>query len=177
MDNLVNFINETLNPISIVLSLVLAIPVFSTWYEIVWGKRYRLRRWHKQIMQESGLRPSILILDLLPGKRIGLAVENFRQQDVALKTIPADRIFKLEWNTPLTQASLLALQQALNHIITEVANCGTNRIHCFYAGPGAAATIAGAELANGAPVILYQYDAGQGVYQKLGAMQPGFNHS
>jgi hypothetical protein len=174
MQTLLGFINTILDPLGIVIGLILAIPVFWTWYQVVFGAQRQQRRWLHEISVSPGVRPVILILDLLPGKNIRAAVEQFRQQDAVLKQVPPERIFTLSWNKPLTPATLHDLHQALRRVSHDILNAGTDRIHYFHAGPVAAAASAGAEFANGAPVVLYQYDSGLGIYQRIGAMQAGY---
>ena len=113
MDALRAFIAYWLDPIGIMLGLVALVPIFWTWWDVVFGRRRRERRWFAEISRRPGERPAILIVDLLPGKDVHAAVENFRRRDAALAAIPDERICSIVREQPLTPADLPALHREL----------------------------------------------------------------
>lgn len=92
MDALRAFIAAWLDPIGVVLSLLALVPIVWTWWDVVFGRRRRERRWFEDIRRHPGERPAILIVDLLAGKDVRASVENFRRRDSALAAIPDERI-------------------------------------------------------------------------------------
>lgn len=162
------FINDYLDPLGVVLGLLLTIPVFWTWFEVVFGRGRRYRQYLATIRQAPGQRPAILMVDVLAQKNVRAAVENYCQQQEALAGIPAERIFHLQRNG-LGVDGLAAFQQELRQLNSEMFMQAVDRIHYFHAGPGMAAAMVGAELANACPVVLYQH-AGMG-YQPFGVLK------
>ena len=86
MDALRAFITNWLDPLGILLGLVALVPIFWTWWDVVFGRRRRERRRFAEISRRPGERPAILIVDLLPGKNVHATVENFRRRDDAHHT-------------------------------------------------------------------------------------------
>ncbi len=158
MQTILDFISHWLDPLGIVVGLLLAIPVFSTWYQVVWGNRRRYRQYLQAIHATPGNRPAILIIDLLPGKNIRAAVENHCQQHAGLGGIPAERIFHLQ-RDGLAMYAVDAFKAAVREQVGEMYAQGVDRIHYFHAGPAMAAAMVGAELGNGCPVLLYHHEA------------------
>ncbi len=163
------FIMTWLDPIGVVVGLVMFVPVVLTWYEVTLGRRRRERKWRRQVAREPGSRPGILIVDLLPGKKIGVAVENHRQQDKALKPIPRDRIFLVQRDRPLTPDDMPQLARDIANQSAAALQAGVDTLHCFYAGPAPGAALVGAELANGCRVILYHHNKGR--YENFGPLR------
>ena len=64
MDALRAFIADWLDPLGIVLGLIALVPIFWTWWDVVFGRRRRQRRWFAEISRRPGERPAILIVDL-----------------------------------------------------------------------------------------------------------------
>lgn len=168
MQTLLDFINSTLDPLGIVVGLVLAVPVFWTWYQVVWGSRRRYRQYLRAIRRAPGNRPAILIVDLLPGKNIRAAVENFRQQHEALRDIPQQRIFYLQ-RDGLGPYQLDEFKADIRKLAGEMYAQGVDRVHYFHAGPGMSAAMVGAELGNGCPVMLYHHEGDS--YQNYGLLK------
>jgi len=164
-----DFIFTWLDPIGVVLGLVVALPVFWTWYEVVFGERRRRRRWFHQVRSDPGERPAILILDLLAEKDIRTQVEHFRNRDGQLKDIPDERIFVITRNKPLRPEELPALQEEIRRTAGRILASGADRIHFFHAGPAFAAALVGAEFANAAPMLLYHYQGG--TYRNFGPLR------
>jgi DNA-binding transcriptional LysR family regulator len=168
MQAVLEFIHTVLDPLSIVIGLVLAVPVFWTWYQVVWGSRRRYRLYLQAIRTTPGQRPAILIIDLLPERNIRAAVENYAQQYSPLRQIPRERVFHLQRNG-LNRLQLDAFQADLRQQVGEMYAQGVDRIHYFHAGPSMAAAMVGAALSNACPVLLYHYE-GLG-YQEFGLLK------
>lgn len=160
MDALRAFVGDWLDPLGIVLGLVALVPIFWTWWDVVFGRRRRERRWFAEISRRPGERPALLIVDLLPGKDVHAAVENFRRREPALAEIPDERICAIVHGHVLTPADLAQLHRELREAAARLLKTGADCIHYFHAGPAIAAALVGAEFANGARVLLYQHDSG-----------------
>lgn len=157
LNGITDFIATYLDPISVVVGLLLSIPVLLTFWEIWFGRRRRERKWLRQIRSESGCRPAILIVDLLPGKDIRAAFEHFRQGDEGLRAIPDDRIIPVRRDERLDPDAMADLAHEIRDASAELIAAGADTIHFFYAGPAVVAAIVGAELANTARVLVYQH--------------------
>lgn len=169
IEALIHWINTVLNPIGIVVGLVLAVPVFWTWWEVAIGRRRRERRWFYEISRRPGERPAILIVDLLAGRDVRPAVEQHRQQDDALRAIPAEHVFCLSRDADLTPADMPKLREELRALAARVYANGTDTLHYFHAGPTFVAAMVGAEFANGCRVMLYGHS--QGSYMNFGPLR------
>jgi hypothetical protein len=154
------FITGVLDPLGIVLGLVALVPLFWTWWEVVIGRRRRERRWLAEIRRQPGERPAILIVDLLPGKAVSAAVENFRRQQPALTDIPDERIVTVQRDRLLTADDMPRLHDDLRAAAAQLLLTGADCIHYFHAGPAIAAALVGAEFANGTRILLYQHESG-----------------
>ncbi|MGV6817469.1 MAG: SAVED domain-containing protein [Thiotrichales bacterium] len=155
------FVTEVLDPIGIVISLLIAIPIFWTWWEIAFGARRRHRRWFKQAQENEGQRAGILIADLKSGKDIRATVEHFRQTHNKLKRIPTDLVFTLRHNQQLKPETMPEISRKLHDTASEITQAGIDQIHLFYAGPAIVGCLIGAEFANSQQVILYHHEGGQ----------------
>ena len=160
MDAVRAFIGDWVDPVGVVLGLIALVPIFWTWWDVVFGRRRRERRWFAEISRRPGERPAVLIVDLLPGKDVHATVENFRRRDATLAAIPVERIVSIVREQPLRPADLPELHRELRVAAAQLLVAGTDRIHYFHAGPAIAAALVGAEFANGALVLLYQHEAG-----------------
>lgn len=168
-DMLRAFIADWLDPIGIVLGLLALVPIFWTWWDVVFGQRRRERRWFADISRQPGQRPAILIVDLLPGKDVHAAVENFRRRDDVLAVIPDERMVSIVREQPLMPSDLPELHRELRAAAAQLLKAGADCIHYFHAGPAMAAALVGAEFANGARVLLYQHEGGS--YHNFGPLR------
>ena len=169
MDALRAFIAAWLDPLGVVLGLVALVPIIWTWWDVVFGRRRRERRWFADISRRPGERPAILVVDLLPGKDVHAAVENFRRGVPALAEIPDDRIVVIARQRALMPDDLPDLHRELRAAAAQLLKAGADCIHYFHAGPAIAAALVGAEFANGARLLLYQHDSGS--YRNFGPLR------
>ena len=169
MDALRALIANWLDPLGVVLGLIALVPIIWTWWDVVFGRRRRERRWFAEISRQPGERPAILIVDLLPGKDVHATVENFRRAVPELAAIPDARILSIVREQPLTPADLPELHRELRATAAQLLKAGTDCIHYFHAGPAIAAALVGAEFANGARVMLYQHEGGS--YRNFGPLR------
>lgn len=165
-----DFISYWLDPISIVLSLVLAVPILWTWWDTVFGKNRRERRWFKEMRDRPANRPGILIVDLLVGRDVRPAVERFRLQTQELRDIPDDRILSVRRDVKFGPDMVLELQRELREAAATFLLQGVDTVHYFHAGPASVAAMVGAEFANSGRVLVYQH-AENGSYEKLGPLR------
>lgn len=170
MQALLDFIRDVLDPIGVVVGLILAIPVFWTWWQVVFGERRWQRRRLTEISSQPGSRPGVLILDLLPGRNIDASVSRHLADDATLAAVPQDRIVKLWRDDPMQPNETIDYARKVRAASRQLLNAGCDVIHLFYAGPYVGALIAGAELSNGPRVILYHYE--QGSYVNFGPLEP-----
>ena len=164
-----DFVMIYFDPIGVVVGILIAVPVLWTWYEVTLGQRRQRRRLFRELRNNPGDRPGILVIDLLPGKDVRPAVERFRQTDDALKSIPPERHFVLTRDRGLKPEAMPEVHHELRKLGARIVNEGVDVLHYFHAGPSVAAALVGAELANGARVILYQHDHGS--YLKMGPLK------
>jgi hypothetical protein len=168
-DSFKQFAENFLNPVGIVVGLIAAIPVFWTWWEVVFGARWRRREWFRQARRHTGERAAILVVDFLPGKDIAAAVERARNNIPELKDIPDSRVFRKSTEQPLTPDNMPEIHGLIRSAARDVLSAGADVVHLFYAGPAIGAAVLGAELANGARVLLYQHNQGQ--YENFGPLR------
>lgn len=164
------FIQDVLDPIGIVVGLIVAVPIFWTWWQVVFGERRQRRRWLAEVIRQPGKRPGVLILDLLPGKDIAASVRHCMTADEALQAVPEDRVIFLKRDIPLKPEDVASYAEELRDKGRRLFAAGCDVIHLFYAGPAIGAAIAGAELSNGPRVILYHHE--QGCYIRFGPLEP-----
>ncbi len=168
-ETILDFINNWLDPIGIVIGIILAVPVFATWYTVTLGEKQRRRRWFREASEQPGDRPGILALDLLPGKDITTMLEKCRQQNPALKSIPKERIVVITREKRLRPEDMPALIEEIREKTARLMCQGVGTIHYFHAGPAIAAALVGAEHANSCRVLLYQH--GQSGYRNFGPLR------
>ena len=168
-DTVLHIIHTWLDPVSIVFGIILAVPVFATWYTVTLGEKRRRRRWFREAMRQPGNRPGLLVIDLLPGKDVGVMVEQYRQQHEALKAMPRERMATIQRDTPLEAKDMPELVGDIRAAASRLMRQGVDTVHYFHAGPAVVAALAGAEFANGCRVLLYQYGAGG--YRCFGPLQ------
>lgn len=164
-----SFIMDWLDPVGVVVGLVVAFPVFWTWYEVVFGQRRRQRRWYQEVRRRSGERPAILIVDLLPEKDIRAGVQRYCSGREALKDVPTDRIIRVARDHRLRPDDMPGLYADIRKAAGTLIATGADVIHFFYAGPTVVAALVGAELANSARVLVYQH--GQEGYECFGPLR------
>lgn len=170
LDVMHDWIATVLDPIGVVVGLVLAIPVFWTWIDVVFGERRRRRRRFEEARTQPGQHPAILILDLLPEKEIRLAVEHYRCSIEVLKAIPEERIIRVTRDHWLKVENMPDLAREIRIAAARLVAMGTDTVHYFHAGPAVLAAIVGAELANAHRVLLYQYSPDG--YRNFGPLRP-----
>ncbi|WP_058558329.1 SAVED domain-containing protein [Thiohalocapsa sp. ML1] len=164
-----DFIATYLDPVGIVLGLVIAVPVFWTWWEVSFGRRRRERRWFREFAKRPGACPGILIVDLRSGLDVKSSVERFRRGRDELRDIPADRVFSITRDKHLGPDDMPDLHRELRDTARQIAAGGTDTLHYFHAGPACLAAVVGAEFANTCRVILWQYGAGE--YTSFGPLR------
>lgn len=165
------FIMDWLDPIGVVVGLLIAIPVFWTWYDVVWGRRRHRRRMFRQALADAGIRPAVLVVDLLPGREVHTQVAHFLAGVQELADIPPERQFRLERSQTLKPDDLPDLARELRKLAARIAEAGCDTVHCFYAGPTAVAALIGAEFANSVRCLMYQHQ--QGRYENWGPIRHG----
>jgi len=134
-------------------------------------------RWFRGMRNITGRAPAILIMDLLPGKNIGVGVESFAQENHTLAAVDKDRYFYLRWNEgeSITPESMRLLATKLRQLHDQIIEAKVDVLYFFYGGPAIVSTMVGAEFANsGFQVILYHHMQGQ--YINLGPMKHQLTH-
>ncbi|CAN2041131.1 SMODS-associated and fused to various effectors domain-containing protein [Candidatus Magnetomoraceae bacterium gMMP-15] len=166
-----DFITNVLSPINIVIGLLIAVPIFWTWWEVIFGRRRREKKWMKEICSNPGNRPVLLVVNLKPDIDILPQVQNSRLQDPDLKTITDDRIFHIRRDNWLKPEDMPKFVEDFREKLGEIVKSGADAVYFVYAGPVTPASIIGAELANCCRVILLQHQ--QGKYIKWGPLKHG----
>lgn len=134
-------------------------------------------RWFRGMRNITGRAPALLIVDLLPGKNIGVGVESFAKDNITLSSIDKDRYFYLRWNEgeSITPDSMTLLATKLRQLHDQIIEAKVDVLYFFYGGPAIVSTMVGAEFANSSfQVILYHHM--QGEYINLGPMRHQLNH-
>lgn len=168
------FIADVLNPISIVIGIVLAIPIFWTWYDVIFGRKKAQRIIEEEIKSRPGKRPSILVVDFKPDSDILNQVLHARQHEELLINVPDDRVFHLKNDTWLKPDDMIGLVEKLRVQLGKIATAGTDVLYFIYAGPVMPASVIGAELANSCRVILFQHQEGK--YVNWGRLKMQLSH-
>jgi hypothetical protein len=138
----------------------------------------RHERWFKRIRNITGRAPALLIIDLLPGKNIGVGVEAFASDNQILSMIDKDRYFYLRWreDESIVPESMRLLSNRLRQLHEQLIEAKVDVLYLFYGGPAIVATMIGAEFANSSfHVILYHHS--QGEYVNLGPLRYKLNPS
>lgn len=158
-------------PIAVVITLLLSIPIFWTWWEVTIGRRRRHRRWMEERRKAPGEAPSILIVDIprdSNGRSIKVQVENFRHRDAGLAAIPAERVFTIARSQGLKPDDMVGFQRDLRKAANEIYAAGTDVLHYFHQGPLPTAAMVGVEFANACQVNMYHWD--QTTYRPWGPL-------
>jgi len=166
--------NNILEPASIWIGIITTIPIFWTWYDVVWGQQRQKREWLKQVIQQPGTLPAILIVDLLQDKEVRVAVEHFRSRDPKLRAIPNERIFVVKHNARLNPGDSSELVQKIRDAAADILDSGADVVHYFHAGPIFSAALVGAEFANASCRLMLYQNAQDGNYVNFGPLRhPG----
>ncbi len=165
-----HFVTTVLDPIGIVLGIITAIPIFWTWWQVVFGEQRRIRRTYRELRENPGERPGIIIFDLLKGKDARLQVENYRQGVEGLKNVPEERIVTVSRDKHITPDDIPELQREIRNAARALMTQGVDKIHLFYGGPAMVAAMIGAEFSN-MPAIIHQYDPPNGTYVNFGPLR------
>lgn len=156
--------------IAALVGIIIAIPVFWTWWQVVFGERSRHRRWLVQVSREPGARPSALVIDLLPGRDISTCVQAYLAEAGIDLKIPEQRRATVTRERALNPNEMDALARDGLEAHARLLKTGTDVIHVFFAGPAVAAMMLGAHLRNGPRCLIYHYD--QGRYRPYGPLEP-----
>jgi hypothetical protein len=152
------WVMDWLDPIGVVVGILIAVPVFWTWWDVVLGAERRRRRWFREACRLPGEAPAILIVDLLPGKDVRTSVERFRSQQEGLREVSAGRVVLVARGDRLGPEDMPKLHEEVRIAAGRFLAMGVDVVHYFHAGPAAIAAIVGAELGNACRVIVYQHD-------------------
>lgn len=169
MWQLLKEIADWVDPIGVLVGLITAVPVFWTWWEIVFGARRRRRELFREARRHQGERPAILVVDFLPGKDMDAAVAHARRNLPALADIPDERLVRVRLDHWLEPDDMPEVYRLIQHAARELLVLGADVVHLFYGGPSIGAAVLGTELANGARVLFYQHH--QGRYQNFGPLR------
>ena len=166
------FIDQVLGPIGVIVGLLVAIPVFWTWYDVVWGRRRKHGVWLKKAAANSGRLPAVLIVDMLAGRDMGAAVRHFMAADDALKAIPAERIITVSRDCDLKPDDMPALAREIQDAVGTVSRHGADELYVFLGSPGCVSAMVGAELSNvSCKVLLFQNDRASKTYVNFGPLR------
>lgn len=169
---MLEFTRLYLDPISIWIGLIVSVPIFWTWYDIVWGGRKRHQTWFEQARSTPGKLPAALIVDLLAGRDIVAQVRHFMAGQEGLRDIPDERIVRVTRDCDLTPQDMPQLARDIQDAIAKVSRLGADELNVFFAGPTSASAILGAELANVAgKVLLFQNDRTSNTYVNFGPLR------
>lgn len=165
--------NELLvNVASPYIGLVTAVPVFWLWYDLIYGRTRKHKKWMSDAVENTGRLPVVLIVDLLAARDIEVAVKHFMAGDERLKNIPEERIIKISRNKELLPADMPALASEIQDAAGEVLRHGADELNVFIASPVSVAAMVGAEFSNlSCKVLLYQNDRASNTYVNFGPLR------
>ena len=155
------FIQKYLNPIAVVVSLIASIPLWWTWYEVIFGRKKRHKLYVRNAINQKGVKPALLVVDLNSKMPILDQVESLRLTDSTLKEIPKQRVFNIQRMKWLDHNDIPAIVMELRENMGKIAKSGADLVYLIYSGPVIPAAIIGAELANSFKVRLLQHQEGQ----------------
>lgn len=164
-----SWFGDFVEPIAVVVTLLLSIPIFWTWWEVTIGRRRRHRIWLRERRREVGNAPSILIVDIprdSAGRDVNVQVERFRKDNADLAAIPPDRIFRIARDRGMKPDDMADFQRQLRKTGNEVYAAGTDVLHYFHQGPLPTAAMVGVEFSNACQVNFYHWV--QTTYQPWG---------
>ena len=173
MQSFVNFINDVLSPISVVIGIITFFPILWIWWDVSFGRKRRHKRWFEEVRKPKafeGQRHGILIADLHPQYNIRTSVEAYTSSTDLLKSISSDRIFQVSRERWLGPDDMPDLVKEIRERAAEVVRAGVDVLHLFYAGPVIPPAIIGAVFANTCLVMLYQHTQ-QGGYVDWGPLR------
>ncbi len=158
-----------LEPISVIIGIVTFFPVILTLWKVTVGEKKQRNKIFKEICNHKGERPAILVVDLKPDADIWLQVSKTIQENAQLKSVPQDRIFRINRTKWLEPEHMPDLVDELREKIGAIMSAGVDSLFLIYAGPVTPMAIIGAELANCCRVILFQHH--QGAYMNWGPLK------
>lgn len=150
---MINFITNTLGPWSTVVTLVVSVPVFWTWWETVFGRRRRNQRWLEQARGWRGRQPAVLIVDISDRGSIRAQVEAYVRSDIG--NIPNERIVEIAIPRMVTDADMSMIHEEIQEKVGRLHHLGTDVVHCFLRAPVLVSAMVGAALGNAMQVNLY----------------------
>lgn len=169
IESISNFINSWLGPLDILLGVIITVQTFWTW-RLVLGEKKRRKNYWQEIRTHKGLRPAIMVVDLLEKKDVTHAVEQYRVNDDDLKSIPDNRVFRIIRDQRLTPDQMPALHDEIRQTAARIMESGADKVHYFHAGPAVVAAIVGAEFANSCTTLIYQFGGSTG-YENFGPIR------
>ena len=158
-----------LEPISVVIGIITFFPVIITLWKVTVGEKRQRNKIFKEICNQSGERPAILVVDLKPDVDIWPQVSKTIQENPQLKSVSESRIYRINRAKWLEPENMPDLVDELREKIGSIMSAGVDNIFLIYAGPVTPMAIIGAELANCCRVILFQHH--QGVYINWGPLK------
>lgn len=81
------FIDNVLDPVSIVIGILVAIPVLWTWWDVVVGRRRLHKIWLKKACATTGKLPAVLVVDLLAGPGCASAMVGAELANISCKVM------------------------------------------------------------------------------------------
>ena len=167
-----NWFGDYVEPASVVVTLILAFPIFWTWWAVTIGRHRRHLRWLRSMRKVAGGMPSILIIDIprdSAGRSIKAQVERFRRDHADLSGIPEERIFTVSRARGMTPDDMADFHRDMRKTAHEIYAAGTDVLHYFHQGPLPSAAMVGAEFANACQVNIYHWD--QTTYHPWGPLK------
>ncbi|WP_126443798.1 hypothetical protein [Sulfuricystis multivorans] len=167
------FIENVLNPISIVLGLIALVPIFWTWYDLIFGRRRRQARWLDRARNAKGRITAVLIVDLIPGRDIRAAVERFLNQPDGPGSVPSEQIVRVFREREIKAEEMPALAHEIQDKVGEIIAMGADELLVFLACPVVVGAMVGAELGNlSCRIKMFQNDRGNGgTYVNFGPLR------
>jgi len=150
-----------LDPLGIIIGLIVAIPVFWSWW-ILLGNQRRQQKLVEHIKKTTGDRPCALAIsvgsnDIANQVQVHL---HDHQLDMTLETCHYQH---------LTTDSVVDFVKGLRKTRAKLMEKGIGKVHLFYFGPIAGALLIGDVFSNGS-VSIYYYNRDKGGYECWGPL-------
>ena len=160
-----NFLWDWIQNVEAFIGVILAIPVFWSWY-ILLGNKRRQKQLIKSLEVATGDRPIAISIDLMPGESENQALMFLKKQNLDME------LFKIT-REMLRKDEIQDLVLELYKIKADAMSKGADRIHLFYRGPVIGALIVGEVFSNTA-VTIYHFDKNTGCYESWGPLHRSF---
>jgi len=164
-----NFTRDYFDLISIWVGLIIAIPVFWTWWSVAMGEARQRKKWLNRAKREKGDDPAVLIVDLLSNTEMRAQVVRYlKSQHI---DVAEDRFAVIDRKKDVVPDDMAELSGEIHGAVGKLNYMAADVVHVFFGGPGCVGLMIGAELSNlPCKIHFHQSSRGEG-YQDFGPIR------